>query len=189
MLETYIIIKPAIDHTISKHPDEFINITLSDNEIILIKQLIEVLKPFLYASTELQKQKEPIFILSHLTITKLYQHLNQLIQTINSAEIKIGLKKGLSKLKKYFPQDHNLNIYDIYAFSIILDPRFKLNFLQKKLNYSATNMQFLKQRLLRLYETYSNRYKDFNSISDEEDITGDLEVKKSYKDQLLNEFT
>jgi hypothetical protein len=98
-----------------------------DDEVILIKQLIEVLKPFLYASTELQKQKEPIFILSHLTITKLYQHLNHLIRTTGPGDIKNGLKKGLNKLKKYFPQDHNLNIYDIYGFAIILDPRFKLN--------------------------------------------------------------
>ena len=72
ILEVYIKLKPAIDYTILKHPNKFINITLMDDEVILIKQLIEVLKPFLYASTELQKQKEPIFILSHLTITKLY---------------------------------------------------------------------------------------------------------------------
>ena len=57
MLETYIVIKPAIDHTISKHPDEFINITLSDNEIILIKQLIEVLKPFLYVLCPIEAQQ------------------------------------------------------------------------------------------------------------------------------------
>jgi hypothetical protein len=191
MLETYMLIKPAIDHTISKHPDDFTNIILDNNEIILVKELINVLKPFLYASKELQRQKEPIFIYSHLIITKLHQHIKDLIRNTEYTTIKKGLEKGLAKLEKYFPQDYSANAYDIYAFSIILDPRFKADFLQKKLGYSAINLQFIKQRFRQLFDSYSLRYKDLHLSDSQTSISENIEPQKpkSYKEQLLDQFT
>jgi len=191
MLETYISIKPAIDHTISKHPDEFNNIILKDTEVILIKELITVLTPFFYASTEVQRQKEPIFIYSHLIITQLHQHIKELLKSTKNNDIRAGLNKGLNKLQKYFPQDYNANTYDIYAFTTILDPRFKLDFLQKKLGYSVTSIQFIKQRFRQLFDIYSLRYKDLHPSDSQSFINQDTEniKQKSYKEQLLDQFT
>ena len=188
MLETYLVIKPAIDHTISKNPEEFSNILLNDSDITTIREILKVLKPFLYTSTELQKEKEPIFAISHLSITALYQHIKELIESSNNNAIKAGLKKGLAKLQKYFPQDHGANIYDIYAYSIILDPRFKLQFLQKRLGYSATNINFIKQRFRRLFDIYSLRYKDFNKSNLDLEDDEEINKNKSYQDQLLDKF-
>jgi len=191
MLEVYISIKLAINYTISKHPDEFINILIDNNELIIVRELIKVLQPFFYASTEIQRQKEPTFIYSHLIITQLHQHIKELLRSTINSEIKAGLEKGLIKLQKYFPQDYSANTYDIYAFSIILDPRFKLDFLQKKLGYSATSIQFIKQRFRQLFDTYSLRYRDINNNKNQSFIDIDTEAikPKSYKEQLLDQFT
>lgn len=184
MLESYISIKPAINYTISRYPDEFTNIKLNDDDIKLIEQLIIILKPFLYASKELQTQKEPIFILSHLIITQLHNHITKLIRLTSSPEIKSGLENGLEKLEKYFLKQYIVNTYDIYAFSIILDPRFKIEFLQKKLNYLGQNIIFIKQRFRSLYDRYFYRYKNFNPNQQDDNINKELKEDdyKTYKE-------
>lgn len=193
MLETYLLLKPAIDYVINKHQEEFKNILITEDEIILIQELITILKPFKYASTEIQKDKYPVFMLSHLIITQLRQHIISSIDTIQNDYLKLGLKRGLAKLIKYFPtsNNHDLNKYDIYGFSIILDPRFKIDFLSKKLGYTANNIQFIKQRFKKLFDIYSSRYNEYNTNTtiNSNIINSEEDSQETYQSQLLAQFT
>jgi len=53
MLDQYIAIKPAIDLVIIQFSEEFENITITDDEINFIKELLVTLKVFSEASTEI----------------------------------------------------------------------------------------------------------------------------------------
>ena len=81
MLDQYIAIKPAIDLVIIQFPTEFKNITLSNDEIKQIKELIDVLLLFSEASTEVQSDTNPILMLTILITTELYQYMEKAIDT------------------------------------------------------------------------------------------------------------
>ena len=72
MLEQYMAIKPAIDLVIIQFKNEFKNIELNDEDTTRIKQLLSILKLLNEASTEIQTDKRPIFILNTPMTTFIY---------------------------------------------------------------------------------------------------------------------
>ena len=176
MLDQYIAIKPAIDLVILQYPNDFKNITLSNDEITQIKELIDVLFLFSEASIEVQSDNKPILMLTILTTTELYQYINKTIRTTKWKDLKKGLLLGRKKLNKYFPQKIEASKYDIYSFAILLDPRLKEQFFREELNWTNYDISFLRDRFKVLWLDYKKRYRPEGPIIASESSSQDLEA-------------
>jgi hypothetical protein len=190
MLEQYMAIKPAIDLVIIQYKDEFKNIELTDEDTTRIKQLLSILKLLNEASTEIQKDKRPIFMVNTPMTTYIYDQLSTLIRTTKWVQFKKGLILGRKKLEKYYPQKtQHLPRYHIYNFAILLDPRLKDVFFRDTLKWDHYDISFLIDSFKVLWNEYKQRYKPQRPITTSESSqTIEETPPKSLTERLYEQY-
>ena len=115
-------------------------------------------------------------MLTILLTTELYNHITTAIKDTKWVELRKGLLLGRRKLNNYFPQKDILasTKYDLYSFSILLDPRLKEQFFREILKWDKEQISYLVDRFKMLWIGYRQRYRPNGPIT-----TDDTELSQN----------
>ena len=184
MLTNFARLRRPIEQVIRHYPGDFINLSLSEPDWLLITRLqqslgrIQRISVFFQASTGY-----PTLSLVLPMVYKLDQYLNKLIQSEDTIQsLKAALTEGQNKLYKYFPKEISLanHLTHAYIIACVLDPRWKLAGFTT-LNWSITRVKRVEERIRIEYRKYESLYARLH-------LSGSPDLDKSSQNTGLEEL-
>jgi hypothetical protein len=130
MLDDFLHLKKSIEIILYSTP-KLRYLELFENEWLLLERYHKLFNIFRKPTIKLQAEKYPTIqtVLPYIYLCR--DALNEFIQFELTDELKNACKKGLQKMDRYFPKKMKWQNYNNYIFAILLDPRCKLQMLEK----------------------------------------------------------
>jgi hypothetical protein len=173
MINDFIFQLDPITIVISRYPKYFVNLSLSETDIDLVKSLAEILAEIEALTILFQGNSYtsiqfvlPLIFNLDLFLDEIVKDINDEV-TVKDPQLKKACKEGLDKLRKYFNRS-NLFINDIepWAIAIILDPRLRFNRF-RAWGFTSDTVTLLETRFRDIFNRYELEYFQRNPISTE----------------------